>query len=177
MMGSPYIKPNVDECGKWERLLVTVQQVLEEWLACQRTWLYLEPIFSSEDIMRQMPQEGRRFATVDKMFRATMAQTMEEPKVLVAAGRDKMLEKMRESNKLLDAIQKGLNDYLELKRLAFPRFFFLSNDELLEILSQTKDPRAAQPHLGKVSEPEHRTRSARRGEKMSDYSRHGAFGA
>jgi len=34
--------------------------------------LYLQPIFDSEDIMRQLPAEGRRFASVDKLFRKTM---------------------------------------------------------------------------------------------------------
>ena len=72
MMGSPYIKPNLEECSQWERTLVGVQAVLEEWLLVQRTWLYLQPIFDSDDIMRQMPTEGRRFAAVDKLFRKTM---------------------------------------------------------------------------------------------------------
>ena len=72
--------------------------------------------------------------------------------MLTVCSSKKLLEMFVESNKLLDSVQKGLADYLETKRLAFSRFFFLSNDELLQILSQTKNPLSVQPHLRKCFE-------------------------
>uniref|UniRef100_A0A669QRK6 Dynein axonemal heavy chain 1 n=1 Tax=Phasianus colchicus TaxID=9054 RepID=A0A669QRK6_PHACC len=146
MSFSPFKKPFEDRMNTWENKLKMTQDVLEEWSNCQCSWLYLEPIFRSEDIKRQLPVESERFQMVDTEWRIIMKN------VMTLCPDPALLENLQKCNKLLELVQKGLSEYLETKRGAFPRFYFLSDDELLEILSQTKDPTAVQPHLRKCFE-------------------------
>ena len=118
----------------------------------QRNWLYLQPIFESADINRQLPAEGKKFSTVDKGWRQAITHAKQNSQVLEYCDSDKLLEKFKESEILLDQVQKGLSDYLETKRSVFARFYFLSNDELLSILSESKDVKRVQPHLKKCFE-------------------------
>ena len=111
--------------------------------------MYLENIFNAEDIQKQLPNESKLFQKVDRFWRDIMTKTHRSPSILDTCASDGLLRRFQSNNKMLEEIQKCLEDYLETKRSAFPRFYFLSNDELLQILSQTRNPQAVQPHLRK----------------------------
>jgi dynein heavy chain len=147
---SVYKKAFESRIAKWETTLTLIADILDAWLLVQKQWLYLEPIFSSEDIHHQMPTEGKRFTTMDRNWRRIMQKAAASPKVMEFASNKKLLVSFQECNKLLELVQKGLTEYLETKCAAFPRFYFLSSDDLLQILSQSKDVTAVQPHLHKV---------------------------
>lgn len=152
MAFSAFKGPFEQRIDNWNSTLQTVSEVVDEWVQLQRNWLYLQPIFDSADINKQLPQEGKRFTTVDKYWRSTMQGAVKGVLAIRFCDDARLLERFREGNKLLEMVQKGLADYLETKRAGFSRFYFLSNDELLEILSETKDPLRVQPHLRKCFE-------------------------
>ncbi|KAJ7549737.1 hypothetical protein O6H91_07G065800 [Diphasiastrum complanatum] len=146
---SRYVAGIRTEVEKLENQLKHFGQVLDEWLECQKQWMYLESIFSAPDIQRQLPNESKAFNAVDKQFKEIMKRTHDRPNALQAGSAHNIFETFQKSNETLEKIQKNLEDYLETKRMAFPRFYFLSNDELLEILAQTRNVQAVQAHMSK----------------------------
>jgi dynein heavy chain len=119
----------------------------------QRSWMYLENIFvGSEDIRPHLPQESVWFDEVNHQFTEVMQQMYVDRKAVDACKGAYMLDALNEFINKLEKIQKSLDDYLEKKRQLFPRFYFISNDDLLEILGQARDPEAVQKHMKKCFE-------------------------
>ena len=110
------------------------------------------PAPAAPDIQQQLPSESKRYNTMERTWRKIMDSANRTKGIIKFCPNGLLLEELQECNAQLDAVQKGLSAYLETKRQAFPRFYFLSNDDLLEILGQARDPLAVQPHMRKCFE-------------------------
>jgi dynein heavy chain, axonemal len=153
MLGSSNMRGKLKvETRNWEVKLNQMSELIGEVAKCQRTWMYLEPIFASDDIGKTMPNEASMFKDVDTTWKTTMETIETDPGILDLNDRDNITAQFFEANKKLDQIQNKLDAYLEEKSLVFPRFYFLDSQSLLMLLAQTKDPRAVQVHMDKCFE-------------------------
>jgi dynein heavy chain 2 len=112
----------------------------------QRKWVYLEPIFGRG----ALPQEQPRFKRLDDEFRSIMLGIQRDPKVVGLCSIPGIKDTLDMILDQLERCQKALNNFLEEKRTKFPRFYFLGDDDLLEILGQSKNPNIIQIHLKKL---------------------------
>ncbi|XP_039313454.1 dynein heavy chain 1, axonemal [Solenopsis invicta] len=149
---NPFKAAFESQIDEWEAKLRLIQEVITLWMEVQKQWMYLEPIFASEDINRQLPVESRKFNTMERNLTRITKNAYDYPYVITTCTDKVLLSDLKECLLILETVEKGLSDYLETKRMIFPRFFFLSDDELLKIIVQSKDIQAVQLHLKKCFE-------------------------
>lgn len=115
----------------------------------------MESIFKGQpDLAKQLSRENAAFIQIDKVFRLQSARIYKEQncyRALIVNERD-FIKTLTEMNRGLEAIQKELRSFLESKRTQFPRFYFLANDDLLEIIGQGKNPEPINKHIKKFFE-------------------------
>eukprot|EP00957_Ditylum_brightwellii_P060728 4610074-Ditylum_brightwellii.AAC.1 len=138
-----------DRVVHWQSLLRTVDDTLRIWMAVSRSWASLESIFlASADIRSQLPEDTKRFEGIDSEFKELMKEAVAETNcinVCSVQGRFEALVGMRER---LEMCQKSLNEYLDIKKKIFPRFYFVSSVALLDMLANGTNPPKIMPYLG-----------------------------
>ncbi|XP_059938624.1 dynein axonemal heavy chain 9 isoform X1 [Mesoplodon densirostris] len=151
LMLSRYIAFFLEEVSGWQKKLSTADAVISLWFDVQRTWSHLESIFiGSEDIRAQLPQDSKRFEGIDIDFKELAYDAHKTPNVVEATNKSGLYEKLEDIQSRLYLCEKALAEYLDTKRLAFPRFYFLSSSDLLDILSNSTAPQQVQRHLSKL---------------------------
>jgi dynein heavy chain 1 len=151
MRHSPYYKEFEEEASSWEDKLNRVHVLFDIWIDVQRQWVYLEGVFTGNaDIKHLLPIESSRFQNINSEFFTVMKKVYKSPYVLDVlniSGVQKSLERLAE---LLNKIQKALGEYLEKERVSFPRFYFVGDEDLLEIIGNSNDSVRIQKHFKKM---------------------------
>ncbi|RDD40688.1 Cytoplasmic dynein 2 heavy chain 1 [Trichoplax sp. H2] len=143
---SPYYRGFEDKATIWESRFADLDEYLHNLNQIQRKWVYLEPIFGRG----ALPREQGRFKRVDDDYRSILADIARDNRVLSLVAKAGLRQLLVTLLDQLQRCQKSLNEFLEEKRSVFPRFYFIGDDDLLEILGQSTNPNVIQSHLKKL---------------------------
>ena len=133
----------------WQTVLGNVEMCLKQWSSVTKQWAGLEAIFlGSADIRRQLPEDTKRFEAIDQQFKDLQKEAVLETNVVRACNEDGRVELLTEMMQSLEMCQKSLNEYLDMKKKVYPRFYFVSTTALLDILSNGNNPPRIMSHFG-----------------------------
>ncbi|KAB0805217.1 hypothetical protein PPYR_02187 [Photinus pyralis] len=168
MMSSKFIQYFYNEVFDWQQKLSAADQVIQVFFEVQRKWCYLESIFvGSEDIRNQLPEDSKRFDRLDREFKDVLNEILKVMNVIRSTNKPGLVARLERILADLVLCEKALNDYLETKRLAFPRFYFVSSSDLLDILSTGNQPPLVARHLTKLFDSLAKLKFAMEGGKES----------
>ena len=150
MMGmGKFVEFFKDKVMHWQNTLGTVEDVIKVWVNVSRNWASLESIFlASADIRSQLPEDTKRFEGLDSEFKELMKDAVTEENVVNLCSVDGRLDLLNGIQAKLDMCQRSLNEYLDQKKKIFPRFYFVSNVALLDMLANGTNPPKIMKYLG-----------------------------
>lgn len=134
---------------KLDQDLTLISNILNTWNQVQLKWIYLEEIFLNDKFRMQLPAEALQFDRLNQSYKTLMKNTQINPDIMGLCHIPGLLTELNELFEGFELCQKSLNQYLDFKRNYFPRFYFLSDNELLLVLGNT-NPHGIQEHIVKM---------------------------
>ncbi|OHT04291.1 Dynein heavy chain family protein [Tritrichomonas foetus] len=135
MLQLPYVQGIKENVQALSSKLETNASILEEWMIFQKNWIMLCPIFASDSIKSVLPQCVNRFGIVKRRWLSLVRHTASNMTLFHICSFPALLEMLKENNNTIDSILSTIFKYLDTKREIVPRLYYLSNDEVMTMIS------------------------------------------
>ncbi len=151
MFSSRYLSTFEERCVYWQKSLAGIAEVIAVIAEVQRLWSFLENLFiGSEEVKKELPKESEKFVGIDKEVKVIL-KNGEQMKIAIEFCNQKdILKRLEDVQTQLTLCEKALNEFMEGKRRAFPRFYFVAQADLLDILSNGNAPSKIMCHMPKI---------------------------
>ncbi|XP_018424228.1 PREDICTED: dynein beta chain, flagellar outer arm-like [Nanorana parkeri] len=140
----------LDDVTKWQKKLQVIETTVQLWLSVQDKWTQLEEVFSTLAFRVAMPREAILFADVHHHYCRLMKSVEENPNILQNCMRRGLQSLLDMLNYKLERCQHAVRLHLEQKKQAFPRLFFLSLEETLNIVCYGYDLKVLSSYIVKM---------------------------
>ncbi len=151
MFSSRYLATFEDKCVKWQKALAAISEVVLLCGEVQRNWSFLEQLFiHSAEVKKELPKESDQFVGIDKDVKRILADAYAKKISLLYCTQEWVIPDLERVEKALSVCEKALLDFMDSKRRAFPRFYFVAQNDLLDILSNGNNPSKVMIHMPKI---------------------------
>ncbi|XP_072466221.1 dynein heavy chain domain-containing protein 1 isoform X6 [Notamacropus eugenii] len=143
-----------DQAQEWVTIFRGLRALMEVWVVFQQKWIFLNKVIYEMKISFPSPELSKRFQAVDSQYRELMQISKEDPLVLSlmvpsssrnSRFQDQQLQKLLEAGNIeLEHVITTLETVLYGVRSRFPRLFFLSDRELVALMSAPREAAEAQ---------------------------------
>ncbi len=137
MRGTCRFEHLIPSIVEWYDILMNISNTIVSIHECQKIWKYLYPLFTSPDIRLQMVVSAANFDVSDDELQKILKKMMKSTCTNLCQNKENttnIIKTIKECKERLELIKAKLYFWLNEKRVVFPRFYFLSNDEMLRIL-------------------------------------------
>ncbi|ODV89200.1 hypothetical protein CANCADRAFT_32533 [Tortispora caseinolytica NRRL Y-17796] len=151
MSNSSYFMEFAEEAKIWMERISKIHLLFDSWIELQRHWIYLDGIFSGNaDLAGFLPTEASRFRAISSEFMSILTKVARNPQILEVLHIPEIQSSIEKLYEMTIKVERALSEYLEKERSRFPRFYFLGDENLLELIGNSSDISRAQPHISKI---------------------------
>jgi len=141
------------EIEMWDNALSKMIETLEILMLVQKKFIYFNNIFINiQEEIGQLIGDRNNFNTVRVQLVGYLNKIAQDKNAKSNLTVDHFKDSLNSMSNELDIIQKNMKKYLDKRRTDFARFYFLSDEDMFEILGKAKEPTVINKHLKKMFE-------------------------